>query len=71
MYFDANTNIFYIDTVGTGGDTGRRVKLNAWGAHNSYADEDGNQIKTTYLKTADIDNYVTQISLVEWNAVNA
>ncbi len=36
MYFDANTNLFYIDTAGTGGTTGTRVKLNAWGAHNAY-----------------------------------
>ena len=36
MYFDANTNIFYIDIAGTGGTTGTRVKLNAYGAEKAY-----------------------------------
>lgn len=59
MYFDANTNIFYIDTAGTGGTTGTRVKLNAWGARTAYADEDANRISTTYLKIADAGDIIS------------
>lgn len=56
MYFDAVKGLFYIDTAGDGGTTGTRIALNAWGAQKSYGDEDGSQIKTTYLKTADVGN---------------
>lgn len=54
MYFDAVKGLFYIDTAGTGTTTGTRMALNAWGAQKAYADEDGNQISTTYVKTNDL-----------------
>ena len=59
MYFDATKNLFYIDTAGTGGNTGTRVALNSWGAQKAYADEDDNRISTTYLKIADAGDILT------------
>ena len=56
MYFDAVKGLFYIDTAGTGSTTGTRMALNAWGAQKAYADENGDQITTTYLKIADLDS---------------
>ena len=54
MYFDITKKLFYIDTAGEGGTSGTRVALNAYGAQKAYADEDNNQISTTYLKIADL-----------------
>ena len=65
MYFDASKSLFYIDTEGTGGNVGRRVALNAYGAYQSHkarCDSDENEISTTYLKIADINNYITESS---------
>lgn len=66
MYFDASKNLFYIDTAGEGGTTGTRVALNAYGAEKAYADINGAQIDTTYLKISDIDTYSTKITLKTW-----
>ena len=62
MYFDASKSLFYIDTAGEGGSTGTRVALNSWGAQKAYADEDGNQIKTTYLKVADAGTIISGVA---------
>lgn len=59
MYFDASTNLFYIDTAGTGGNTGTRVKLNAWGAKKAEQDGNGDKIDTTYLKIADAGDIIS------------
>lgn len=56
MYFDAVKGLFYIDTAGTGTTTGTRIALNAWGAQKAYADENGDRITNTYVKTIDLDN---------------
>ena len=68
MYFDVTKSLFYIDTAGTGGETGTRVALNAHGAHVAYADENEDRISTTYLKISDVDNYATKITLNTWSA---
>ena len=67
MYFDAQKKIFYIDLEGTGGTTGVRVALNAYGAEKAAKDIDGNQIDTTYLKIADVDNYSSQVTIKTWS----
>ena len=69
MYFDASKSLFYIDTAGDGGSTGTRVALNAYGAEKAYADINGAQIDTTYLKIANIDDYATKITLKTWENV--
>ena len=71
MYFDAQTKRFFIDLAGDGGSTGTRVAVNAYGAERSYSDWNGDRIDTTYLKTANVSNYMTQVSLVEWNDIYA
>jgi len=38
MYYDVKDSIFYIDIDGTGGTTGTRQKINAWGAEKSLKD---------------------------------
>lgn len=67
MYFDVTKSLFYIDTAGTGGSTGTRVALNAHAAQVSYADEDENRIKTTYLKISDVGSYSTQVTVNTWS----
>ena len=59
MYFDAVKGLFYIDTAGTGTTTGTRMALNSWGAQKAYADENGDRILTTYVKTDDLGNLTT------------
>ena len=54
MYFDAQKKLFYIDIAGEGGSSGTRVALNAYGSEKAYSDINGDQIDTTYLKTADV-----------------
>ena len=58
LYFDAKKSLFYIDTEGEGGTSGTRVALNAYGAEKSFADINGDQIDTTYLKVADATSVV-------------
>ena len=50
MYYDVKDSIFYIDIDGTGGNTGTRQKINAWGAEKSLKDSLNQQIDTTYIK---------------------
>lgn len=50
MYYDAKNSIFYIDTAGTGGETGTRQKINAWGAVKAVKDQRDQIIDDTYIK---------------------
>ena len=63
MYFDATTGVFYIDTAGTGGTTGTRMAVNAYGAQKAYADENNDRISTTYLKDADYGALLDSLSV--------
>lgn len=69
MYFDASTNLFYIDTAGTGGTSGTRVKLNAWGAKTAEQDGNGDKIDTTYLKIADAGDIITANDVMVFKGV--
>jgi len=63
MYFDASKNLFYIDLAGEGGTTGRRVALNSYGAERAYADINGSQIDTTYLKISDYNPEISTLTI--------
>ena len=60
MYFDAVNKLFYIDIADDADDVEvKRVALNSWGAQKAYADVNGDQIDTTYLKVADAGNIIS------------
>lgn len=63
MYFDATTKLFYIDVADDEYDAygnilnteeQKRFPLNAWGAMNAYADEEGFPIIQTYMRKSDL-----------------
>lgn len=56
MYYDAKKSLFYIDTAGTGGETGIRQAINAFGAEKTLNDSLNQQIDTTYIKGISIAN---------------
>ena len=68
MYYDAKKSLFYIDTAGTGGETGTRQAINAWGAEKTLKDSLNQQIDTTYIKGISIAN--NQLSYITGDGVS-